>query len=240
MITRRLLSAPLLSAALHLFFCVIISASLVICDGEYKCPKNQFYLFPCRCLSGGFKGISLLCDNSNLATFALALSNVKEPISSLVISNSNITRLIGPLFKEKSVLSLTFQQSNLHDVDSDSLACLKNDIRSLSFEGNHFRSIPESINVLLNLTRVVFSNTEAISEVKSGAFKKLVNLIEVDLHNNSIKKIEPATFAPLVVLGKCNSVLRAQFLPPFKCSFFPNCLHLYKIHSFRTIGLESQ
>lgn len=219
MITRKLLNVPLLSALLHFLLLVIINVLAVLSDGEFKCPKNQFYLFPCRCLSGGFKGISLLCDNSNLATFALALGNVKEPISSLVISNSNITRLIGPLFKEKSVLSLTFQNSNLHDVDSDSLACLKNDIRSLSFEGNHFCSIPESINVLLNLTRVVFANTASISEVKSGAFKKLVNLIEVDLHNNSIKKIESATFAPLVVLGKCNSVLCAPFATNFNVHF---------------------
>lgn len=172
------------------------------CDGEFKCPANQFYLFPCRCLSGGFKGLNLFCDKSNLATIALALGNVKDPINSLLIANSNITRLIGPLFKEKSILSLTFEQCKLQDVEGDTLSCLKQDIRSLAFTGNRFRAIPESINVLANLTKVSVTNTDTITEVKSGAFKKLVGLIDLDLHNNSIKKIDSTAFSPLVVLGE--------------------------------------
>jgi Leucine-rich repeat (LRR) protein len=201
-------------------------------DDEFKCPKNQFYLFPCRCLSGGYKGLDLLCNNSNLATLALALGNVKDPINSLVIANSNITRLFGTLFKDKSVHALTFQQSNLKEIEDESLSCLKQDIRTLQLDGNQFRSIPESINVLLNLTRVAVSGTAPLTEVSGGAFKRLVNLVELDLHNNSINKIDSATFTPLTVLGKYHKV-RAN------CSVLIKMAHLC-MHSYRTTRSKPQ
>lgn len=205
--------------------CILLGNHQAYGDGEFKCPTSQFYLFPCRCLSGGYKGLNLLCENSNLATLALALTNVKSPLESLVIDTSNITRLIGPLFKEKSVYSLTFSNTNLNDIEPESLSCLKQDIRSLQFDGAKFTVLPDAINVLPNLTRIAFINTGSISEVKGTSFKKIVNLIELDLHNNSIKKIESSTLSPLTLLGKF--ILFCFVLFPVNVNFSMTIVHVH-------------
>lgn len=187
---------PLIFILLGCYFLQVSS------DEEYKCPANQFYLYPCRCLVGGYKGLDLLCERSNLATVALALDNVKQPINTLTVTKCNISRLYGPIFKDKKIYSLNLLNSNLEEIDNESFSGLKTELRSLQLNRNKFKSIPESINnELHNLTQLVVSNTASITEVKGNSFKKLTNLVEIDLHNNSIRKIDSTTFATLLSLG---------------------------------------
>lgn len=187
---------------------IIIIIILCICsihtNDEYKCPKNQFYLYPCRCTSNGFSGIDLQCENSNLATISLALENVKTPINHLMINNANITRLFGPLFKDKIIQSLSIRNSNLQTIDYECLN-INTNFKSIQLDGNRFISIPEAIGIeLSNLTKLtVINNKERIiNEIKANDFKKNVQLIELNLRNNSIAKIDSSAFTPLTVLGK--------------------------------------
>lgn len=170
---------------------------------EYKCPKNQFYLYPCRCTANGYSGIDLQCNNSNLATISLALDNVKTPINHLIIIDSNITRLFGPLFKDKIIQSLSIHNSNLQKIDYECLNVNTN-FKSIQLDTNRFLSIPEAIGIeLSNLTKLtVINNEQSIVEIKANDFKKNVQLIELNLRNNSISKIDSSAFTPLTVLGK--------------------------------------
>lgn len=197
-----------LARGLSYLFLVLVAAFLatpVRSNEEYKCPANQFYLFPCRCLQGGYKGLEMLCDNANLASISLAIQNVKSPINTLVVSNANISRLFGPIFKDKLVAVLRIENSSLADIDDDGLVALKDSLRALELRGNRLRSIPDSINNVLttNLTRLTIADTASLTEVKASALKKLTSLVELDLHNNSIRKIDSAALHPLGVLGKC-------------------------------------
>lgn len=172
-------------------------------NDEFKCPNNQFFLYPCRCLSGGFNGVNLSCNDSNLATISLALENLKLPINQLTIINCNITRLFGPLFKDKVVLSLNIIDSKLQRIDSECLNNLNVNLKSMSLNANNFMGISNAVGVdLTNLTKLSVINNPALVEIKNNDFKKNANLIELNLFNNSIAKIETSALSPLLLLGK--------------------------------------
>lgn len=209
------------------------------CQEQFKCPSNQFYLYPCQCLSGGYKGLSIYCNNANLATISLAVANVKVDMSSVHIAHSNISRLFGPLFKEKTVLSLVVEQSNLVDVDHETFNCIKSSLKSLVFDGNKFTKIPESINkIAANLSHLAFINTPSIQEVSNQAFTKLTNLHELDLHNNSLRKFGPQALTSLTLLESLN--LSYNRLTKFERNFFRQSKKLKTLdishNEFKEIG----
>lgn len=65
---------------------------------KYRCPKNgsllEMALHPCRCIVESDNGLALHCENSNLATLSVGLSNVASlgdvVIDNLTISSCNI------------------------------------------------------------------------------------------------------------------------------------------------------
>lgn len=185
-----------------LFVWLMVGVAGVFANEDVKCPTNTFNLLPCRCLAGGPRGIDLYCAKSNLGTIALALNNVKVSINSMQIVDSNFARLYGPLFKGTTVHSLILTNCQTEDIDTESLGYLKNSLKELTLAQNKFHTVPESINnALANLTKLHITNTATIIELKASSLKKFTNLIELDLHNNSIKKMEPTTFASLAILG---------------------------------------
>ncbi len=64
---------------------------------RYRCPDRP--LFPCRCLRGGEDGVDLECSNTNLASLALGLRQVRTLVRELHIGNCNIETLYGSVFR---------------------------------------------------------------------------------------------------------------------------------------------
>lgn len=65
---------------------------------KYRCPKtgslSELTLHPCRCTADSDFGLALHCENSNLATLSVGLSNVASlgdvVVDNLTISSCNI------------------------------------------------------------------------------------------------------------------------------------------------------
>jgi len=65
---------------------------------KYRCPKtgssSELALHPCRCVADSDNGLALHCENSNLATLSVGLSNVASLgdviVDNLTISSCNI------------------------------------------------------------------------------------------------------------------------------------------------------
>lgn len=89
-------------------FVILILYVHVICNGEYiepgpkyMCPKKgslpEVALHPCRCGADSDFGLALHCENSNLATLSVGLSNVASlgdvVVDNLTISSCNIGKL---------------------------------------------------------------------------------------------------------------------------------------------------
>lgn len=65
---------------------------------KYRCPKigslPELALHPCRCVAESDNGLALHCENSNLASLSVGLSNVASlgdvVVDNLTISSCNI------------------------------------------------------------------------------------------------------------------------------------------------------
>lgn len=61
---------------------------------KYRCPNkeslSELTLHPCRCVSDSDFGLALHCENSNLATLSVGLSNVAS-LGDVVIDNLTIS-----------------------------------------------------------------------------------------------------------------------------------------------------
>lgn len=88
---------------IRIFLVFIIYVCYV--DGEYsepgpkyRCPKigslPELALHPCRCLAESDNGLAVHCENSNLASLSVGLSNVASlgdvVVDNLTISSCNI------------------------------------------------------------------------------------------------------------------------------------------------------
>jgi len=87
---------------------VVLIILLYCTNGEYiepgpiyRCPKtgslSELALHPCRCVAESDYGLALHCENSNLATLSVGLSNVASlgdiVVDNLTISSCNIGKL---------------------------------------------------------------------------------------------------------------------------------------------------
>lgn len=92
--------------SIHVFLILIIYVYYV--NGEYiepgpkyRCPKigslSELALHPCRCVADSDSGLALHCENSNLATLSVGLSNVASLgdviVDNLTISSCNIGKI---------------------------------------------------------------------------------------------------------------------------------------------------
>ncbi len=79
-----------------------------------QCPDRP--LFPCVCLKGGEDGVDLECSNTNLASLALGLRQVRTLVNRLRISNCNMEKIYGGVFKLLSVKKLTIEDTPIKDI----------------------------------------------------------------------------------------------------------------------------
>ena len=82
---------------------VILSVTPVSAQGRYRCPNNAAYLHPCTCEGGSTEGIVMRCENTNLASIALGLANVRLPIQELTLYRCNMRKLFGDVFNSVQI-----------------------------------------------------------------------------------------------------------------------------------------
>lgn len=59
----------------------------------YRCPKEHLLLHPCTCDKESDNGITVSCNNTNLASMSIALNNLatfRIPIEKLTLYKCNI------------------------------------------------------------------------------------------------------------------------------------------------------
>lgn len=76
-----------------LFHLTSISSEYVEPGPKYACPKDRISIHPCSCVRGADAGLTIECQNSNLASLAVGISNlasIRSKIERLTISFCNI------------------------------------------------------------------------------------------------------------------------------------------------------
>lgn len=63
----------------------------------YRCPKQKLLIHPCTCNQETDNGITVSCNNTNMATLSIALNNLatfRIPLEKLTIYKCNIGKTL--------------------------------------------------------------------------------------------------------------------------------------------------
>ena len=83
-------------------------------EPKYACPDRPLY--PCNCTSSSDEGIQLKCNNTNIASLAVGLSQVRTLIHKLDISECNMEKLYGDIFKHKTIKVMRIEDTPIKDI----------------------------------------------------------------------------------------------------------------------------
>ena len=78
---------------LLLTLCTHIRSEYIPPGPRYQCPKNKAQLYPCLCAKPGERGVTIVCENTNLASLSVGLKNFANEnllIEKLYFSKCNI------------------------------------------------------------------------------------------------------------------------------------------------------
>ena len=86
--------------------CVHVNGQWIDQPPKYDCPKDSRALYPCNCTQGSDDGVYIECSNTNIASLAVGLSQVKTKIHTLIISNCNMEKLYGDIFQKPFTIKI--------------------------------------------------------------------------------------------------------------------------------------
>jgi hypothetical protein len=119
---------------LSLFLAGLAQGGYIPPGPRYPCPPQHAILYPCRCEKGSDTGLSLHCPNTNLASLAVALSNIASlgpPLDRLTISHSRFCKYTNILYENfktciTNTIKYTKSKNKFYEyINSDSIS-LKN------------------------------------------------------------------------------------------------------------------
>lgn len=163
-------------------------------------------LDPCTNSSAdGRPGLQLTCRQGSLATISLQLKGyregggrdggVEDALTSLVITDSNIRNLSGPIFESLLVNKLSVTYSKVSTIEADVFSPLISSLSELDLEGNALQSVPSAaIDKLANLTALNLARNK-LTALASQTFAKLTSLLDVNLGGNRIKSVHASAFS---------------------------------------------
>ena len=161
---------------------------------KYSCPKRELY--PCVCLSGSDNGVNVQCANTNLASLALGLKQVKSLMSTLRITNSNMEKLYGSVFKPLSVKKLMIEDTPIKDISDGTLDFIATTLEELYVYNSWLTRVPPNIMTLENL-KVLSIKKSRISYLPSNAFTGLAKLEKLHLEDALLTKLTSQVFLGL-------------------------------------------
>ena len=111
---------------LRLFACLLVFGSIapqkargqwVDPPPKYDCPKRPLY--PCQCIRGSEEGVFIKCNNTNIASLAVGLRQIRTLIHTLTIDNCNMEKIYGDLFQLLTVKILEIKDTPIKDISEN-------------------------------------------------------------------------------------------------------------------------
>lgn len=119
---------------------------------KFKCPTVAPFYFPCTCEHGGDEGLFLRCENTNLASVAVGLANVRLPIQELRLYKCHIKKLHGDVFRSLLLKTLVLEDTPVSEVDDGVFKSVANSLTGLHILRAPLQQLPKNaISSLKNL-----------------------------------------------------------------------------------------
>jgi len=159
----------------------------------YTCPETIIH--PCSCVGESDDGIDVVCDNTNLASMAVGLSQVKIKVRDLNITNCNIERLYGDVFRHLDVQNILIKDTPLAEIQDDSFLVMGEKVSSLRIINSRLRTFPgHAIRNLTNINHIVIDHSELVT-IPDKAFVGLSKLKFLVIANSRIETLPKDSFS---------------------------------------------
>lgn len=167
--------------------CLSVSADE---ESKFKCPANAEYFYPCKCEGGGETGIFLRCENTNLASMAVGLSNVRLPIEELRMYRCNVKKLQGEIFQSLLLQKLVLEETPVVELDENVFVPVGQSLTHLHFLKAPLQGLPTKALAPLKKLEVLEVHGGNITQLRGGMLPGLPKLKEIRLNYCGIKSVQ--------------------------------------------------
>ncbi|XP_045529109.1 chaoptin isoform X1 [Pieris brassicae] len=196
---------------------------------RFTCPKEteKHLIYPCVCEKGTDDGLFIRCSNAGLAVMSVGLGNLAGlglPIEQLVLQESKISNLFGPLLHRSTVRVLHIIDTPIKTIDQYAFAGVNRTLQQLYIKNTNIEEFPkEAFQILGNLSilsldghkikslgKDIFANSMVvgkleklhltnglISDISPDALQHLKKLRTLDLHGNRLVTLKRSQFKGL-------------------------------------------
>lgn len=121
---------------------VLWGTSEVTAESKFECPPTIKYFFPCNCTGGGERGLFITCDNTNLASIAIGLANIRLPVEELRMYKCHFKKLYGDIFNNVILINLVIEDTPLEEIGDDVFKPVSNSLTVLKIHRAPLTTVP--------------------------------------------------------------------------------------------------
>ena len=102
-------------------------------------------MYPCNCTAESDDGIAVECDNTNLASMAVGLRAARDTkIANLTITNCNIERLYGDVFRSSNIVKIIIEDTPIRDIADDTFIGVGDYLEELILVNSRLKTFPQA------------------------------------------------------------------------------------------------
>ena len=158
----------------------------------FQCP--EFGLYPCLCTGESDEGIVVKCENTNLASMAVGLTQAKVKMANLTISNCNIEKLYGDVFRSNEITKIVIEDTPIKQIENDTFIEVGQYIKEIHLINTRLNSFPYGAFQSLAEVQKIKIDKSDLEEIPPNAFKGLSKLKEIQVSNSNVKTLDKAAF----------------------------------------------
>ncbi|CAB4054677.1 unnamed protein product [Lepeophtheirus salmonis] len=161
---------------------------------KYDCPKRS--IFPCDCMKGSDEGGLLgMFKHQYCLICPCGLQQVKTLIHTLIISNCNIEKLYGSLFKLLTIRILKIHDTPIKDISDGTFDQLSSSLEELHIQNSLLTCayLPLYQKNLTSL-KILFIENSQISYLPEGVLNGMNSLEELSISHGKIQSIGNKVF----------------------------------------------
>ncbi|KAL1132779.1 hypothetical protein AAG570_010731 [Ranatra chinensis] len=165
---------------------------------RYPCPPHKNLLYPCICEKGTDTGLTVKCQYSNLASLAVALSNIVglgAPVDRLTISHSKFSRLYGDMLYALEIKTLVIEDTPVREVEPFTFLGVNRTLQELHLIRTQLEKFPTEAFQILGKLAILNIDGHKIQTLPVGSIAGFLpgSLEKFSFVNGNLSDLPPET-----------------------------------------------